>query len=507
MSKSRTKKAILNTCSAWGFEIVTAVCSFILPRLILSHFGSAYNGITSSISQFIGCISLLQSGIGGVTRAALFRPLAENNVHETSAIVNATAGFMRKIAWIFSGAVLVLATCYPLLVTEDFEWFFTFTLVIILSISAFAQYFFGITYQMVLKADQKNYIISLVSIAATIANTVVASCLILAGCGIHAVKLGSALVYIVPPMFYNIWVRKEYHIDLDVTPNYSALGQRWDAFGHQVANFVNNNTDIMVITFFLGVREVSVYSVYYMIGNAIKKFVMSLGSGISAAFGNMFAKNESQLLETRFTQFELIVYYVATVLLTITAALLTPFVGVYTKGITDVNYCRPVFGYLICLSIYFSCIKIPYEELIYAAGEFRKTRNGAFTEAILNIVISLILVNVIGLNGVVIGTAVAVAYRVFRYHIFICKNLLSRSTIGILLKILYSFVVMISGCCLVNRLLPLSSVRSYLEWILWACVTSLIVILLATVVALVVFRKAFLSTFQFVITVLRRKKK
>ena len=56
MSKTRSQKAVLNTGFELLLEVVTAICSFILPRLILSHFGSAYNGITSSITQFIGCV-------------------------------------------------------------------------------------------------------------------------------------------------------------------------------------------------------------------------------------------------------------------------------------------------------------------------------------------------------------------------------------------------------------------------------------------------------------------
>ncbi len=52
-----------------------------------------------------------------------------------------------------------------------------------------------------------------------------------------------------------------------------------------------------------------------------------------------------------------------------------------TSTITDVNYIRPLFGYLICGSIFFTCIKLPYEQMVYAAGTFKETRNGAFVEA------------------------------------------------------------------------------------------------------------------------------
>ena len=67
----RTKKAIINTFAGLMYETVALICGMILPRLILRSFGSSYNGITTSITQFLSVIALLRSGIGGVTRAAL----------------------------------------------------------------------------------------------------------------------------------------------------------------------------------------------------------------------------------------------------------------------------------------------------------------------------------------------------------------------------------------------------------------------------------------------------
>ena len=86
----RTKKALLNSAMALLLELVTVICGFILPRLILETFGSTYNGITSSITQFLSYIALLKAGIGGVTRASLYKPLQDKDTDAVSAIVKAT---------------------------------------------------------------------------------------------------------------------------------------------------------------------------------------------------------------------------------------------------------------------------------------------------------------------------------------------------------------------------------------------------------------------------------
>lgn len=153
----RSKKALINSISSLLSQLVTIICGFVLPRLILSQFGSSYNGITSSITQFLNCVILLRAGVGGVTRAALYKPLADGDNNQISGIVNATQQFMKKVSAIFSILLLAFAIVYPLMVLDEFDYWFSFSLVIILGISTVAQNYFGITYQMLIQADQRQY--------------------------------------------------------------------------------------------------------------------------------------------------------------------------------------------------------------------------------------------------------------------------------------------------------------------------------------------------------------
>ena len=46
--KSRTQKAFLNMSTSLVAQIVSIICGLITPRLILTNFGSTYNGVTAS---------------------------------------------------------------------------------------------------------------------------------------------------------------------------------------------------------------------------------------------------------------------------------------------------------------------------------------------------------------------------------------------------------------------------------------------------------------------------
>jgi O-antigen/teichoic acid export membrane protein len=101
------------------------------------------------------------------------------------------------------------------------------------------------------------------------------------GASIHIVKLGSAIAFSLNPLIINLYARKFYHIDKTVPPNNEAIKDRWDCFGLQVANFVNTNTDMFVLTIFTNVRVVSVYSVYHMVHLGIKKLLQTFVTGLA----------------------------------------------------------------------------------------------------------------------------------------------------------------------------------------------------------------------------------
>lgn len=483
----RSRKAILNTIAGLLYELTAIVCGFVLPRLILSAFGSDYNGITSSITQFLGYVSLMKAGIGGVTKAALYKPLAEHNVRGTSAIVNATDNFLRRVAVIFSVSLILFAAIYPIFVRDEFDWFFTFTLVLILDISTFVQYFFGLTYQLLLQADQRQCVVSFVQIGTTILNTIVAAILIKLGAGIHIVKLGSAVAFSLNPLLINYYARKIYKIDKKVPPNNDAIKDRWDCFGLQVANFVNSNTDMFLLTVFTNVKEVSVYTVYYMVTNGIRKLLLTFVNGLGAAFGNMFAKNEKENIKKNLLLYEQITFSISNFLFSVTLIMILSFVSVYTKGITDTNYIRPTFAYVLVAATLFGAYRIPYQSIVEAVGHFKQTRNGAFFEAFLNIVISIISVNKYGLVGVAIGTLCATIFRTFQYCIYMSNHIIKRSIFPLIKRLILSAVTF--GCVIMlSNLFHFSNPASYLQWAIQAIPIAIIAFIVTLLVEIIFYR-------------------
>ena len=461
----RGKKAFVNTVFSVLEEIVAFLSAFILPRLILSVFGSKYNGLITAITQFLAYAELLRSGIGGVTRAALYKPLAEGNREKISRIVRASDIFMKRVGCILAGSILVFAVICPILVKNEFDWFFTFSLVLIIGVSKFAESFFGITYYTVLQADQRLWVASLMKIVCYTANTAIGAVMILQGASIHAVKLVSTVIYVIYPIVLNSYVSHFYHIDKKVVPDMSAISQRWDAFWQEMAVFVMNNTDVMVLTVFSNLLEVSVYSVYNMVVHGLKRSIYSVSNGLEAAFGNMIAKKEAEALRENVTVIENLMFSLSTIVYTSAAMLILSFVKLYTNHITDADYIRPAFAYIIILAQFCSSVRLPYQLVTQASGHYKQTKKGAIIEPIINISLSILLVIRYGLVGVAVGTLVAIIFRTTQYSHYMRKHIISRPWYITPLRFLVSFCES-ALCMLAVHLLSLKEPTHYLEWAL-----------------------------------------
>lgn len=459
----RSRKALINTITSIIYELVAIVCGLVLPRLILSHLGSSYNGITSSITQFISCISLMKAGLFGVTRSALYKPLAENDKGQISSIVKTTESFMKRIALIFIGGIVVFAAIYPIFVADEFEWLFTFTLVLIIGISTFSQYYFGMTYSILLEADQKKYVTITFQIICTILNTVIASILILMGFGIHAVKLVSAVAFTLYPIWIQAYARRHYDINDNAPKNNNLISQRWDAFAQELAYFAHQNTDVIVLTIFTNIKKVSVYTVYnYVISNLLK-IIQTFIVGFGAAFGNMLARKEYDVIRENVKVYEVIIFSLSAIVYSTCVVLIVPFALLYTQGVTDANYSQPIFAGIITIAGMFSCFRIPYKTVVDAAGHFKQMRNGAMLEAIMNITISVICVNRFGLVGVAVGTLLATVFRSAQYARYMMKTIIPMNFLHFIGHVAVNLITMLSTVLLYKVINPFFS----LSWIAW----------------------------------------
>ena len=477
----RSKKAIINIISSIAVQAITIICGFIIPKLIISNFGSNVNGLVHSITQFLAYITLLESGFGPVVLATLYKPIANKDKGTIEEILKTSEKFFRKIAYIFLVYILILCVVFPIMVSNEFDSIFTLSLVAIIAISTFAEYYFGMTYKLYIEAEQKKYIISSIQIGTIILNTIAVITLIHFGASIQIVKLATCLIFVLRPILQNIYVKKKFKINLKQAKGNYKIEQKWEGLAQHIAFVVHRNTDIVILTICGSLADISVYSVYLMIINAIKNITHSFIGGVDATIGDMIAKGENESLNKTFKTLEGYYITIATVLFSATIFLIVPFVNLYTKGITDANYIVPEFAVLMVLAEFVWAIRQPYNDLVKAAGHFKQTRIGAWVEAISNIVISFILVWNYGIIGVAIGTLFAMAFRTIEFMYHCSKYILNRS-VWYTFKRLFVIAFEIGILAVIINCLPKVEITNYQTWILLAiAITSISAIVVITI--------------------------
>lgn len=434
MADVRATKAKKNIVVSFGCQIVTLLCGFIVPKLMLDAFGSEVYGAASSITQFLAYITLLEGGIGGVARAVLYKPLANHDMQAISAIVGEVKRFFQVIAGIFLVYVLFLACGFKSISQlESMDWISTFLLVLAISISTFGQYFIGISNSILLQAAQKSYITNMVNIVGTVLNTICIIVLVWLDCNIIVVKLVSSVIFFMKPVTLWLYVRKCYKIVRVPKTEKIYLTQKWSGLGQHIAYFLHSNTDIVVLTCLADLKVVAVYSVYHMVISHIQNLASSFVAGMEALFGDMLAKDEQEQLHKTFGLYETIISVMSLLLFATTAVLIVPFVRIYTAGITDANYYAPVFAMLLTLSSLLYCLRMPYHSMVIAAGHFKQTSVAAYGEATINVGLSVLLVWRLGLIGVAIGTITATAFR-FVYYVFYLSQKIFYRNISLFIK-------------------------------------------------------------------------
>ena len=344
-------KLTKNTIVSFGYQIIVVICGFILPRAILACYGSEVNGLVNSITQFLSIVSFMEFGVGAAISSSLYGPLSMKKWDEVSGIVYSADHFFRTLGRILLIYVGILLFCYPTISKNAFGFWFTASLILILSINSFTQYYLGAVDGIILGADQHAYIFYGTQAIVHILNTILCIVFINLGASIHLVKGTTAFLYLMRPLIIRLYVKKKYPIDRKKVPSAKLIKQEWNAAAQHISECILDSTDIMVLTTFSSLVNVSIYSVYHLVVYNLKNvFLIATSSGVLPIIGILYAREAFDDLRAFFQRVEWILHSIIVYIFAVTIVLVVPFVQIYTKGVNDANYTQPLFAILICLA-------------------------------------------------------------------------------------------------------------------------------------------------------------
>jgi len=486
----RAKRSILNLSFGLASQLITIILGFFIPRLIMINYGSEANGLIASIVQIISYLALLEAGVGAASLQALYKPIAHNNQNHINSILAATSSYYKKTGIYYFFAVLLIAVVYPLVIHSEISTLSIMLIILLTGMGGAINYYFQGKFRILLIAEGKSYIETSIVTAANILNNVVRIVLLLQGVNIIAVQASFFVLTLLQILVFYLYMKKNYKwIDLNLKPDFAAIGQKNSVLVHEISYLVFRNTDVLILTLFTNLKIVSIYVMYNMIFTIVDNIVQTVNGSMKSALGQSYHESKAEFLKL-YDAFE--VYFMGLIfaILTVTYILILPFMKLYTAGVNDVNYINIWLPVLFVIIKLLTNVRTSSNNVITIAGHFQKTQTRSILESAINLAASIVAVLFLGIYGVLLGTIVALLYRSIDIVIYASRVLLNRSP-WVTFRRWFTNIGIFSALIAVTTTLNLN-IHSYVDVILWGILLGIVILSIYFLIASLLEKAVFL---------------
>lgn len=453
-------------------QVVTLLLGIIIPKLMIVSYGSEVNGLLSSIRQVFVYVALLEAGIGTASLQALYAPVvALGDNKRICEIMAATSAYYKRTGVLYGIAVIGLAIFYPIIVKSDIPVMVVVAVILFQGVSGVINYFFQGKFTILLRVDGRGYITTNLNTIVSVISKLVQIGLILMGFNVIAVQFDYFAINLLQMIYITWYVKKHYDwLDLSVEPDYNALSQSKNVIIHQISGLIFNNTDIIVLTLFAGLKTVSVYSLYSLIISCVSNIIDTLCSSVEFVLGQAFNSDKNKFMKLQ-EVYETYYLGVSFFFFTVTLIMLPSFMKIYSSGITDAQY---VDKYLPLLFVTLNVLmysRRTSSQIINFAGHFKQTQVRSIIESAINLTVSLVLVFKIGMYGVLLGTIAALLYRTNDVIIYANWNILGRKPWKTYRRWIQNTIVMVLLVGSLYKILPeISTLMAWVVNAIWVAV-------------------------------------
>lgn len=445
-ANSRTKKVYLNSIVALLTKILQVILGFVVRKVFINSLGVMYLGYNSVFSNILQMLNLADLGIGVAITSFLYKPLADKDNDRVCALM-----YMYKKVYRIIGLMVLIAGLIVLAFIEvlipDAEcslWYLRVLFLINLS-GAVSTYFFAYKRTLII-ADQKSYI-------ANATDTIMFFAISVMQIGV-LVTAPNYIIYLILNIAKNITSNVILSIksdkilgDFNADPDKSLVDEykpqiiRYikDVFISRIGATIFYGTDNVIISIFKGSILAGYLSNYTMITSQLTAVINQVFSAVQASYGNYINSNKSIDEQRKMTDnYFCVNFCIGNFCFVCFTLLVQPFVILLWGQEFQLNFSTAVWlGINLMLSM---LIQLPSQVFtIYKL--FLYDRPIIIVSALLNIVISVVLVKRLGINGVLIGTFVTSLIYLFSRFFIISRYIFNIPYAKYLRKIVVYFCI------------------------------------------------------------------
>lgn len=409
--RSRTENSIINSAMSIVTQVLTVVLNFAVKTVFIKMLNDEYLGFNGLFTNIITMLSLADLGIGIAIPYSLYKPLAKKDEHKINVLMN----FYKKVYTIIGIAVLLIGlslTPFLGLIIKDIPKNVPhLSLIYILFVIHSASSYFFVYKKFLIDSDQKGYITSRIIFTFSTLLSIIQIILLVTTKNYILFLLSSIILVIIQNIYISSKANKLYPFiknktdeklekeDMEgIKKNVSSL------FIYKVGTVIMNGTDNIIISKFIGLIIVGFYSNYVLIINSITTVLNQIFNAITSSIGNLVVTTNKKRSKEVYDNLNFANFWLYALFGVCIIVLINPFINIwigkkYVMGFSIV--------FLLVLNFYVLGMQSVTNSFRNAYGLFWIAKYRPIIMVIINIVISVVLVQFIGIEGVLIGTLIS----------------------------------------------------------------------------------------------------
>lgn len=450
MNESRTKKSVKNMITGIGNKIVGILFPFLIRTVMIKRLGAEYLGLNTLFTSILHVLSLSELGIGSAMVYSMYRPMAENDTPKICALLTLYKRFYSIVGKIILLLGLVLLPFLKYFIKGSYPTDINiYILYLIYLFNTVISYFLFSYKKSILDAMQKASIENIIHTIISIAMYIIQLVALWFTKNYYVYIIFLPISTVALNIIRNVIITRkfpQYVCEGEVEQNVKTeiYGKMKALIGHKIGSTVLWFADSIVISSFLGLNILAIYSNYYYIMNAIIGILAIVYNSILASIGNSLVtenidKNYKDFITFTFAN-NWIVGFCAICLL----CLYQPFMKVWMG--TDMMFSNATTILFVCYFYFWLFNKIgnTYKN---AAGMWKEDFWKPYVSSIVNLVLNIVLVQIIGIEGVLISTIFASVVIETPWETWVLyKILFKRSAKEYVCKlVLYLIVTILAG--------------------------------------------------------------
>lgn len=409
--ESRVKKSLLNARVNLIFYFLTLVLSFFSRKIFLDCLGADFVGLTTTLYNLLGFLNLAELGIGSAIGYVLYKPIFDQDKEKINEIISVFGYLYRWIGLIILGAGIILGGFLPLIYSDTaFDTGLIYFAYLSFLTSSLIGYFANYK-QVLLGADQRNYVVTAYFQTANIIKTILQM--------VSAYYSGNYYLWVIIELSFGIiysiilnwkinqvypWLKSEIRLGHHLFRKYpEVIKYTKQLFVHKISAFAQFQLTPILTYAFVSLQTVAYYGNYTIITDKLSGLLNNILGSTGAGIGNLIAEGNKTRIIDVFWELVAIRFFVASVFIAALYKLLPPFIELWLGN----EYILPKSVLLILtINFFMGITRGATDQFLYGYGLFYDIW-APLAETAIFVIVAISCGHYWGLEGIMLGSTIS----------------------------------------------------------------------------------------------------